>query len=61
MDIMRKMLERISKGHATTHWGLVIMRIGDRYTFGETINIRDKGLPLDEAVLAIYTQLRQPK
>ena len=58
MDLIREALEKLSKGHVTTMWGIVVLRRGDTYVYGESINIRDTGRNLECAVNGIY-QLTQ--
>lgn len=54
MDLIKIELEKLSKGHVTSMFGIVVMRIGDRFTFGETINIRHRGVDINAASEGIY-------
>ena len=54
MDLIKKQLENLKRGHITTRWGLVIMRIANNYIVGETINPRSKSVSIEEAAETIY-------
>ena len=59
MDLIKIALAKISRGHATSYCGIVVMRVGDKFTFGETINIRSRGENIDDAAKGIYNMMRQ--
>ena len=48
-------LNEMKAGHATIMWDRIVIRIGDRYAVGETVNIRKAELTAEEAA-AILTQ-----
>lgn len=54
MDLVIKQLETMKKGHATTMFGLVVIRIGDKYIVGVSPSIREDGKSLLEAAELIY-------
>lgn len=49
MDLAIKMLEKTKKGFATVMFDKVVIRIGDRYSVGETASIRHAELTIEEA------------
>ena len=53
MDLLLKLLPTISKGHVTSKFGPCVLRIGDRYSVGETVSIRTATLTLEEAAAAV--------
>jgi hypothetical protein len=53
METARKALESMKKGTATILWGRIVMRVGDRYLVGETINIHAAGVSIDEAAAVL--------
>lgn len=53
MDLVIKNLERISKGHATTLYDFVVIRVGDRYIVGKSPSIRERGVSLEDAAKII--------
>ena len=54
MDLIKIQLEKLSRGHVTSFFGIVVMRRADRYIFGESINIKSHGVSLDDAAKGIY-------
>ena len=53
MDIVKQILEHMKKGHATTLYGAVVIRVGDSYIVGMSPSIRDRGVGIDAAVAEI--------
>ena len=54
MDLVIKMLEKLPKGHVTTMYGCIVIRIGDRYIVGrESVSIRAAGKSINEAAAEV--------
>ena len=53
MDLVIKMLEKISKGHATVLYGKIVIRIGNKFIVGESPSIHEAGVSLDDAAKII--------
>jgi len=58
MDLIKIELAKLNRGHVTTMYGIVVMRIGNNFNFGETINVRAKGVGIVEASRGIYDLCR---
>ena len=59
METIRKQLEKLSRGHVAIMWGLCVMRVGETFLVGETINIRHERVTFDEATKQIFDLTRQ--
>jgi hypothetical protein len=59
MDLVKIELEKLSRGHVRSINGIVVMRIADRFIFGETINIRAAGVDIDTASSGIHEMARR--
>lgn len=56
MDLVHKILAGMKKGHVTSLYGYIVIRIGDRYIVGESPSIREPGLTIEQAVLQICSK-----
>ena len=54
MDFIKIELQKLSRGHVRVINGVCVMRIGDRYIAGETINIRSQGEDIESAAKTVY-------
>jgi hypothetical protein len=54
MDLVKIELEKLSRGHVRSINGIVVMRVADRFVFGETINIRASGVDINTAAAGIH-------
>ena len=55
MDLIKIALKKITIGHVTSMFGIVVMRRGhDSFLIGETINIKHAGMKIDAAARGIY-------
>ena len=52
-DLVFEQLLKMKHGRATIMFGLVVMRTGERFLVGETINIRDRGVDAEAAAAEI--------
>ena len=58
MDLIKIVLEKLRPGHVTQLYGIVVLRRGDSFVCGETINIRATGASIDDTAEHIYAMSR---